>query len=502
MIKLRWPLPVEYRTITTRHGEGGHIGIDISAPTGQPVYAAHDGIVTREWTQAGGNVARVTGVDCYTRYAHLKSFTVDNGQYVLAGHQIAISDNTGNLTTGPHLHWELHRLSGEALDPLEYVTEVTVSKLGLQFQTYPAWAREIVMHYWPIARNGWVMALDPPLPDLFANTKVLGRVMQHPSGYPSCDAWERDVMRRGSEGGRAYYEFNREYYAARRGRVTAWQFINEPIIWSDQDAANYRDALIAWATQMQTGKYKIVGGVFARGNPELRIVVPGCNYLKIMGPALDQCDYLAYHSYMRGRFDLNDKWETFRYKLIADELVSLGFKRPTWFISECLFDAGGGPKDGWRDAAVYGGNWQLYFADLRAFDAILRKDPDVVHAFIFICGPYEMWRSFEIDAQQAQELGEYVYNDVVPSVLTQADIEAALGAEMQKHIIPLNPNAALEKVAVKQGLLPAGSEFDLAVGGVQYRCQAFRRADERDTQYGLYAKVGDWGNVQQFKREN
>jgi hypothetical protein len=73
---------------------------------------------------------------------------------------------------------------------------------------------------------------------------------------------------------------------------------------------------------------------------------------------------------------------------------------------------------------------------------------------------------------------------------------------MQKHIIPLNPAAALEKAAAQKGLLPAGSEFDLAVGGVQYRCQAFRRADDRDTQYGLYAILGDWGNVRQFKRAN
>jgi len=85
---------------------------------------------------------------------------------------------------------------------------------------------------------------------------------------------------------------------------------------------------------------------------------------------------------------------------------------------------------------------------------------------------------------------------------SQADIEATLGAEMQKHIIPLNPAAALEKAAAKQGLLPAGSEFDLTVGGVQYRCQAFRRADERDTQYGLYAVMGDWGNVKTFKHAN
>jgi len=82
------------------------------------------------------------------------------------------------------------------------------------------------------------------------------------------------------------------------------------------------------------------------------------------------------------------------------------------------------------------------------------------------------------------------------------DIEAALGAEMQKHIVPLNPTAALERAAAAYGLLPAGNEFDLTIGGVTYRCQAYRSAGERNWQYGVYAKVGDWGNVKMFKRAN
>jgi len=55
------------------------------------------------------------------------------------------------------------------------------------------------------------------------------------------------------------------------------------------------------------------------------------------------------------------------------------------------------------------------------------------------------------------------------------DIEAALGAEMQKHIVPLNPTAALERALAGMGALPASGEFDVTVDGVTYRAQAGRK---------------------------
>jgi len=60
----------------------------------------------------------------------------------------------------------------------------------------------------------------------------------------------------------------------------------------------------------------------------------------------------------------------------------------------------------------------------------------------------------------------------------------------------------LRKRAQLLGLLPASVEFDTVVNGVTYRCQAFRKASERNLQYGLYCVVGDWSNVKSFTRAN
>lgn len=90
----------------------------------------------------------------------------------------------------------------------------------------------------------------------------------------------------------------------------------------------------------------------------------------------------------------------------------------------------------------------------------------------------------------------------VLSGTTEEEVHKALGAEMQKHIIPLNPTAALERFGATYGMLPASEEFDLKIGDKTYRCQAYRQAGERQWQYGIYAEVGVWDNVKVFKRAN
>jgi hypothetical protein len=510
-MRLLWPLPADNTRITSRHGElvlgKPHLGIDISAITGTPVYAAHDGVVRYQWTDAGGNCIKLDSPYIYTRYCHLHSYTADDGERVQAGDEIARSGNTGSATTGAHLHWELHQPDGEALDPLEYIGGA-LSKLSLQFQQYPEWAKATVARYWT---GRWVMALNPPIPDMFPNTKVLGRAMWYPQGYASCDAWESYVLSRGADGGRQYYEYNAGHYAERRNISSTWQFVNEPVIESEQQAANYRDALSVWANLMHGAGLRAVGGVFSRGTPQVRAAVPASNILKIIGPALDKCDALAYHAYSYGPLNLDSaQWTVFRYQLIRDELVALGHKRPKWHISECLLDNAKATRSGYRDEPAYQPDpWAAYLRDLKLFDSIIKADAEVIAAYIFISGAYPQWYSFEVNGAQADELGRYVLSDggdvVAPPVQPPAPVVSVtqvIGDEMQKHIIPLNPAAALERALAGIGALPASGEFDVTVDGVTYRAQAGRRATERDKQYCAYCQVGDWGNVKTFSRAN
>ncbi len=108
-----------------------HRGADIAAPTGTPVVAAGDGVVSYAGRMGGfGNVIMIThstnGSIFTTVYAHLSKISVSSGQVVDKGSYIGAVGNTG-ASTGPHLHFEMHvgnwTASGpSAVNPLRYVS--------------------------------------------------------------------------------------------------------------------------------------------------------------------------------------------------------------------------------------------------------------------------------------------------------------------------------------------------------------------------------------------
>ena len=94
-----------------------HAGLDLRAAYGQDVRAATDGVVTFAGEQSGYGLVVVVshGSGLETRYAHLSSADVAQGDRVSAGDVIARSGNSGR-TTGPHLHFEV-RDHGQPVDP-------------------------------------------------------------------------------------------------------------------------------------------------------------------------------------------------------------------------------------------------------------------------------------------------------------------------------------------------------------------------------------------------
>ena len=98
-----------------------HAGIDIPGPTGQPVYAARDGVVLTASARGGyGNVIVIDhGDGMSTVYAHLSKFNVEAGDELKVGDDIGDIGSTGN-STGPHLHFEI-RLGGSPTDPLQWL---------------------------------------------------------------------------------------------------------------------------------------------------------------------------------------------------------------------------------------------------------------------------------------------------------------------------------------------------------------------------------------------
>lgn len=99
-----------------------HIGVDIIAPKNTPIKAALDGwVIASDWTMETGNTVAIQHTNnIVTFYKHNSALLKKVGDYVRAGEAIAIIGNTGELTDGPHLHFELwHR--GKPIDPEGFV---------------------------------------------------------------------------------------------------------------------------------------------------------------------------------------------------------------------------------------------------------------------------------------------------------------------------------------------------------------------------------------------
>lgn len=117
----RYTSPFGVRTDPFRGVTAQHNGVDLAAPTGTPVHATADGMVTEAGAASGyGNLIQLDhGAGVQTRYGHLSRILVARGQRVLKGDVIGLVGSTGR-STGSHLHYEV-RVAERAINPLPYM---------------------------------------------------------------------------------------------------------------------------------------------------------------------------------------------------------------------------------------------------------------------------------------------------------------------------------------------------------------------------------------------
>ncbi|MFC4307052.1 peptidoglycan DD-metalloendopeptidase family protein [Cohnella boryungensis] len=98
-----------------------HAGLDIGGNTGDPIYAAADGVVLEAGysTSHGNNVMISHTSAVKTHYSHMSKITATVGSKVSKGDVIGELGSTGR-STGPHLHYEVI-LKGENVDPHPYL---------------------------------------------------------------------------------------------------------------------------------------------------------------------------------------------------------------------------------------------------------------------------------------------------------------------------------------------------------------------------------------------
>ena len=101
----------------------GHLGVDVVAKVNEPIKCIADGtVIFSSWTQDSGYVIMVQHRGNLTSaYKHNAQLLKKVGTFVNGGEIISIVGNSGELTNGPHLHFELW-YNGNSLNPEEFVT--------------------------------------------------------------------------------------------------------------------------------------------------------------------------------------------------------------------------------------------------------------------------------------------------------------------------------------------------------------------------------------------
>ena len=114
--------PVSGTVSQTYSAEKKHFAVDIVASRDTPVKAVANGtVIFAEWTADTGYVVILEHKDgLISVYKHNGSLNKAQGDIVRAGEVIASVGNTGELTTGPHLHFELWS-NGSPVNPLDYI---------------------------------------------------------------------------------------------------------------------------------------------------------------------------------------------------------------------------------------------------------------------------------------------------------------------------------------------------------------------------------------------
>ena len=115
--------PLSGELIDKYNKQDKHFGIDIVSKRGAIVSSVSDGVVvTSDWTKETGFVIAVQHSEGFLSfYKHNSVLLADVGDYIKKGDPIAVIGNSGELTSGPHLHFELWK-NGESVDPENYIS--------------------------------------------------------------------------------------------------------------------------------------------------------------------------------------------------------------------------------------------------------------------------------------------------------------------------------------------------------------------------------------------
>ena len=415
------------------------------------------------------------------------------GDIRLVGHGEAPRASTA-CPGGTWLEWR------DELEEKEVGT-VAGSKIGIHFQYVPELGTEAT----ELVRGSsikWVKGINPdhwhaPAREMFPGKRVLGRF------WIGGDNIERDqYVLRGAQGATDYMNMLAPRYAkSKADGCLDWLGPNE-MHPNPETIAQHVDFWQRWA-QLIVERYgaRPWFGSFGVGWPNIGQIIA---YRDVAVYCASKGGGMEVHEYGAPSVLDGDGWWTLRYRRTIAEL---GFEVPV-IVGECGIDWGvtGQPPTGWNShkAWVYPAqhglpagiiNEDRYWRQLSAYDDELLNNDYVLAATPFVTCPGPDWATFDFGGSLIRRaVAKHNTGGMPPATLEQQ-----IGDAVQAYIIPLNPNAALEKAGAALGLLPASDEVRDVAG---YVAQAFRSPGEREWQHIAYCADGDWGNVKWFKRAN
>lgn len=114
--------PLEGIITSSFDNVGGHYAIDIAASANTPIKTCFEGtVIFADWTSETGNIIIVQHENnLISAYKHNSALLKEAGEFVRSGEAIAIIGNSGENSTGPHLHFELW-YEGAPIDPQGFI---------------------------------------------------------------------------------------------------------------------------------------------------------------------------------------------------------------------------------------------------------------------------------------------------------------------------------------------------------------------------------------------
>ena len=121
-VKIHFYCPLKGDITNPHSPETGHYGVDIVSDAKDPILSVLDGtVIMAGWTLEAGYVIVVQHRNnIVSQYKHNSFLLKKIGDHVRAGEPLGFLGNTGEYTTGPHLHFELWQ-NGTPLNPTDYI---------------------------------------------------------------------------------------------------------------------------------------------------------------------------------------------------------------------------------------------------------------------------------------------------------------------------------------------------------------------------------------------